>query len=246
MGAITQAQAAAFYTGLVADLYSPLKSTSFDPSRYSKLIDQYGEPALELGCGDGDPLLDLRADGYDVDGLDSSPDMIDRLHRRARERTLDVTAWVAAMEAMSPPRRYRTLFLAGPTFNLLPHDEAMARALMCIHDALDPEGTAIVPVFVPDPISPQVIGVPHQQATSTGSIAWQIVAAHRDEQARTQTLTLRYERECDGYLERTERDWILHWIDRVTFENLARDAGLTICAASETIDGDVSDIVLRR
>lgn len=47
----------------------------------------------------------------------------------------------------------------------------MARALMRIHDALDPEGTAIVPVFVPDPISPQVIGVPHQQATSTGSIA---------------------------------------------------------------------------
>ncbi len=221
VGAITQAQAAAFYTGLVADLYSPLKSTSFDPSRYSKLIDQYGEPALELGCGDGDPLLDLRADGYDVDGLDSSPDMIDRLHRRARERTLDVTAWVAAMEAM-------------------------ARALMRIHDALDPEGTAIVPVFVPDPISPQVIGVPHQQATSTGSIAWQILAAHRDEQARTQTLTLRYERECDGYLERTERNWILHWIDRVTFENLARDAGLTICATPETIDGDVSDIVLRR
>ncbi len=122
----------AFYTGLVAELYTPLKSTSFDPGQYRELISRHGEPALELGCGDGDPLLDLRAEGLDIDGLDSSPDMINRLQRRAAERGLDVTAWVATMEAMSPPRRYRTIFLARPTCNLLPDDEAMAQALFNI------------------------------------------------------------------------------------------------------------------
>ena len=31
-----------------------------------------GEPALEIGCGDGDPLLDLVAAGLDVEGLDAA------------------------------------------------------------------------------------------------------------------------------------------------------------------------------
>lgn len=238
--------AAEFYTGLVADLYSPLKSASFDPSRYAELIDRYGEPALELGCGDGDPLLDLRAEGFDVAGLDSSPDMIRRLHQRAAERGLDVTAWVSMMETMSPPRRYRTIFLAGPTFNLLPDDQAMAQALLRIRDALTDEGAAIVPLFLPDSVDPQAIGAPTRQETATGWMACQIVAVDRDEQERTQTLRLRYEREHQGELEQTERDWTLHWVDKETFESIARTAGLRICAAPDTIDNEVKDIILCR
>ena len=49
-----------FYTGLVADLYTPLKSSHTDPQAYIDFVKRHGEPALELGCGDGDPLLDLR------------------------------------------------------------------------------------------------------------------------------------------------------------------------------------------
>ncbi|WP_407061585.1 methyltransferase domain-containing protein [Actinomadura napierensis] len=40
---------------------------------------------MELGCGDGDPLLELRRRGLDVDGVDSSADKLERLGRRARE-----------------------------------------------------------------------------------------------------------------------------------------------------------------
>ncbi|MFM7617915.1 MAG: SAM-dependent methyltransferase, partial [Actinomycetes bacterium] len=50
-----------FYTGLVADLYAPLRSVVPDPDPYARFIARTGTPALELGCGDGDPLLDLRA-----------------------------------------------------------------------------------------------------------------------------------------------------------------------------------------
>ena len=39
---------ASFYTGLVADLYAPLKSVRTDPAPYAALVRRYGEPALEL------------------------------------------------------------------------------------------------------------------------------------------------------------------------------------------------------
>ena len=52
-----------FYTGLVADLYAPLRSESPDPEPYARFIARSGEPALELACGDGDPILELRRRG---------------------------------------------------------------------------------------------------------------------------------------------------------------------------------------
>ncbi|MEU8306257.1 class I SAM-dependent methyltransferase [Actinomadura sp. NPDC048955] len=73
--------AADFYTGIVAELYGPLKSFSQDPEPYAAFIEQSGTPALELGCGDGDPLHELRARGLEVEGVDSSADMLERLRR---------------------------------------------------------------------------------------------------------------------------------------------------------------------
>jgi hypothetical protein len=48
-----------FYTGIVAELYSPLKSTSQSWEPYAEFIEAAGQPALELGCGEGEPLLEL-------------------------------------------------------------------------------------------------------------------------------------------------------------------------------------------
>lgn len=60
-----------FYTGIVADLYSPLKGVSFEPEPYAAFVAEAGEPGLELGCGDGDPLIELRRRGLQVEGVDS-------------------------------------------------------------------------------------------------------------------------------------------------------------------------------
>ena len=77
------------------------------------------EPALELGCGDGDPLLTLRAAGLDVEGLGSSADMLAKLRQAAEQLHLDVTVHHSTIEDMDLGKTYRSVFLAGPTFNLL-------------------------------------------------------------------------------------------------------------------------------
>ncbi len=54
------------------------------------------------------------------------------------------------------------------------------------------------------------------------------VGEHRDEHARLQITTLRYEVEAAGETTVEERPWLLHWYSQDDFADLARTAGLTV------------------
>jgi SAM-dependent methyltransferase len=232
---------ARFYTGLVAELYAALRSHVYDdPTPWRRFIAGAGEPALELGCGDGDPLLALRELGLDVDGLDSSADMLERCRAAAASRGLEVTLYHQAMEDMHLPRRYRAIFLAGPTFNLLPDDDTAVRALAAIRRQLAADGTALVPLFIPDLDPPDDLGQPREHHLDDGTLLR--VAALRvdiDRDRRTSTTLLRYERHLPGEsVEQVERPWVLHWYDPETFHRLAAQAGLEVTDVRPTSDDD--------
>jgi SAM-dependent methyltransferase len=225
---LAEVQPASFYTGLVADLYAPLKSVSFDPEPYARFIAASGEPALELGCGDGEPLLDLRARGLDVDGLDSSPDMLERCRRAAARRGLQVVLHHQPMESMALPRRYRSIFLAGPTFNLLPDDDTASRALARIRAHLVDDGSALVPLFIPVVTPAAQLGQAREaRAPDDSLLRVTAVSESRDEVDRRQTTVLRYERVDRDTTATVERPWILHWHTQAGFRALAASAGLT-------------------
>ena len=222
---------ASFYTGLVAELYRHLRSADPDPEPYARFVEVSGEPALELGCGDGDPLLDLRARGLDVEGLDASLDMVERCRRAAGDRGLDVVVHHASFESMDLGRRYRSIYLAGPTFNLRPDDETARRALERIRAHLEPGGSALVPLFVPEPVPPGDIGSSRQAVGPDGAtMRVTVVSADRDVAERRQTTVLRYELVRDDEAQVVERPWLLHWFEQDRFARLAADAGLSVHA----------------
>ncbi|WP_371573186.1 class I SAM-dependent methyltransferase [Streptomyces sp. NBC_01314] len=237
-----------FYTGIVAELYGPLKSYSQDPEPYADFIQEAGMPALELGCGDGDPLLELRRRGLDVDGVDSSADMLERLRCRADEQDIRATVFHQRMEALNLPRRYRAIFLAGPTFTLLPDDATALAALHGIQAHLAEGGTALVPLFTPAPTPAEQIGQVRTATAADGAeLRVSVVAEQRDETARTQTTLLRYERHHGSDNTIVERPWIMHWYPRDHFEKLVTTAGLTVTAVTDS-DGkpasaDVTDLL---
>ncbi|MFL6205994.1 MAG: class I SAM-dependent methyltransferase [Acidimicrobiales bacterium] len=219
-----------FYTGLVADIYAPLRSAGPpDPAPYLRFVRRAGQPALELGCGDGDPLLDLRARGLDVEGLDSSPDMLERCRARAAARGLVVTLHQSPMESMELRRHFRSIYLAGPTFNLLPDDDTAWRALARIRAHLEPDGYALIPLFVPPPVLPREIGRPREHTTDDGDLLrFTVTGVERNDAARVQVNHTRYERERNGEVEVLERDWLLHWYSQEGFKQLVSDAGLLV------------------
>ncbi len=219
--------ASQFYTGLVAELYSPLRSAVPDAPYYERFIRRTGEPALELGCGDGDPMLALMSLGLEVEGLDSSADMIDRARARAGEMGIDAVLHLADMRDFALGRTYRSIYLAGPSFNLLLTDDDAGAALRCIHDHLAPEGRALVPLFVPDPPSTDGVPAPTTQALDGGgTISCQVVDVQRDETERTQMTRLLYRRETDEGTTELERPWVLHWYTPQAFADLAAQADL--------------------
>ncbi|WP_031518234.1 class I SAM-dependent methyltransferase [Streptomyces sp. NRRL F-5123] len=242
--------AADFYTGLVADLYAPLKSFSQNPEPYAAFVTESGLPALELGCGDGEPLLELRRRGLDVDGVDSSGDMLDRLRSAAAREGLAVSVFQQRMEELSLPRRYRSVFLAGPTFTLLPTDALALAALRAVRAHLAPGGSALVPLFTPGPTPAADIGRVRSTAGPDGAeLRFRVVSEQRDEGARTQTTLLRYERLLGAETEVLERPWVMHWYPRRIFTDLAAAAALTVVSVTDPHGGavpeDATDVHVR-
>lgn len=224
--------AADFYTGIVAEGYALLKSEEFPADRYATFIEQSGQPALELGCGDGDPLLELRRRGLDVEGVDSSADLLAKCAARAEQAGLSVATHQQRFEDLDLPRQYRSIFFAGPTFNLLPDDDLGLRTLNGIRDHLTQDGTALVPLWVPQPADPSTFGVPREAATPDGSrLTYTALGEDYDASSRTRTTHTRYERHTAGATEATEsveREWVIHWHTPATFRALAEAADLQV------------------
>lgn len=218
-----------YYTGLVANLYGYLRSSVFDPEPYASFVGRWGEPALELGCGDGDPMLDLRAKGLWVEGLDSSSDMLDRCRRAAQQRGLDVTLHHATFEAMDLDRRFRSIYFAGATFNLLADDETAQAALDRIAAHLEPDGAVLIPLFIPPVPATSDIGTIREHVTDDGAVMrLAVLDVVRDDAARTQTTAFRYELiEGDSH-ETALRSWQLHWFDQAHFAEMAARSGLAV------------------
>lgn len=216
-----------FYTGIVAELYAPLRSSVPDPDLYAGFIGLAGEPALELGCGDGDPMIELRARGLDVEGVDSSPAMLERCRAAAADRGVDVVVHLQRMQDLDVPRIFRCIYFAGATFNLLTTDDDALETLRRIRAHLDPEGSALVPLFIPTPTEPERLGRPVEATEPSGAVIRVTpISEVRQEERCVQETVLRYERVSDEGHVAEDRTWTIHWHSQDRFRAMAAEAGL--------------------
>jgi len=219
-----------FYTGLISQAYGPLRGSPAPVEPYERFVRRHGDPALELGCGPGEPLLDLVASGLDVTGLDSSADMLALCREAAEQRGLQVQLVHQPIESMELDSTFRTIYLAGPTFQLLIDLQSARDALGRIAAHLVPDGRAMVPLFTPQPTSPDAFGRWREHTTDDGEVlAFCAVAeSYRADERRVDT-TLRYRRgPLDQPIEEVERVWSLRWYDDGEFESMAADARLHV------------------
>jgi SAM-dependent methyltransferase len=142
------------YDGLVAEAYDvwlPPDGRYDDRDLYRDLIREGDGPALELGCGNGRLLVGYLADGLDVEGVDSSADMlaICRGHVEAAGRT--VTLHHADWTSLALGRTYATLYNPAGSFSLLDDEDDARAALRAWRSHLSPGGRLVISMWTPAP-----------------------------------------------------------------------------------------------
>ncbi|MBC7633296.1 class I SAM-dependent methyltransferase [Aeromicrobium sp.] len=228
-----------FYSGIVVDAYAKLKSSTFEAEPYLEFVRTHGQPALEVGCGDGEPLLDLCAAGLEVDGVDSSMDMVERCRTNAVARGIATHVFHQRAESLNLDRRYSSIYFAGPTFNLLADDETALQALRAIREHLTDDGAALIPLWVPDPTPDDELGVTRSTDDGQGiELRYTPLSETYDRERRTRATTSRYERVAPGGTEVADREWIIHWHTPRSFSALSTDAGLRVVGI---IDDDTNE-----
>jgi SAM-dependent methyltransferase len=224
--------ASEFYTGLVAEMYDALVSYRAPVAFYAELIRKGGEPALEIACGTGHPLLDLVEQGLDVEGLDSSRDMLVRCEAKAEARGLRVNLHQQEMQSFALSTRYRTIFFAGASFMLLPDTPDAEDTLERIHDHLQPGGQAIIPLYVPPRLSEAKNATDRwctrESVRPSDGATLRLSERYRyDWPRQLRVATLRYEIIANGAIvQAVERPWLLRWYSQDEFRRLLHNVGL--------------------
>lgn len=140
------------YWGLKASTWDLLHGGSSewdDREFYRGVIQQSGVPALDVGCGTGRLLLDYLARGIDIDGVDTSPEMLDLGHAKARRAGMSPRLFQQSMQSLDLPRRYRTIIVPSSSFQLVVERDQAAEAMRRFFLHLEPGGVLAMPFTIP-------------------------------------------------------------------------------------------------
>jgi SAM-dependent methyltransferase len=136
------------YYGMLAefwDLFRGDTSTWEDRFFYLDVVKKYGQPALDVGCGTGRILLDFMQKGFDIDGIDNSPDMLALLKQKAEKLNLNPTVYQQEMTELSLPRKYQTILVPSSSFQLLLDEKLSPIAMNRFYEHLLPGGVLAMP-----------------------------------------------------------------------------------------------------
>jgi SAM-dependent methyltransferase len=139
-----------WHYGLIARYWAEFND-DFRPHEmpyFQRVIEDGGEPALDVACGTGRLLIPYLRAGLDVDGCDVSADMVALCREKAKREGLSPNLYVQPMHALDLPRHYRTIFVCG-AFGLGSTREQDVQALDRFRDLLEPGGTLLLDIEVP-------------------------------------------------------------------------------------------------
>jgi SAM-dependent methyltransferase len=139
-----------WHYGLVARWWAEFNKPDPDElAFYRTIVENGGQPALDLACGAGRLLLPLLSAGLDVDGCDISPDMLAYCQEGAAKQGLSPRLFQQTMHELDLPRGYRTIYICD-SFGLGGRRDQDATALRRCYDHLIPGGTLVFSHYLPN------------------------------------------------------------------------------------------------
>jgi SAM-dependent methyltransferase len=228
-----------------ADLYDLLfRDYTGDLDFYLGVARAAHGPALDVGCGTGRVLLRALEAGLDMDGLDDSAEMLERLRANAAARGLAPRVAQADMRDFRMPRRYACVIIPFNAFaHVLSTDDQLATLRAC-HEHLVPGGRLVFDVFsatremLATPVSEPVLELetPHPE---TGLMLRLYDGRRLDMAAQTQHSRIAIEElDAQGWVAHTHRFvTVVRWTYPSEMELLLRLAGFARREIAGGFDG---------
>jgi len=152
------------WTGLAAATWDPSggDAAQDDHDFILHLLENQHGPALDVGCGTGRLLLRYLRAGFDVDGIDTSADMLAICRRKAEPLGVMPNLYQQAMQQLELPRRYATIYIPCGTFCLVTNRSEAWETLIRLYAHLDDGGVLVFNLFWPfadgEPLSTNPLG----------------------------------------------------------------------------------------
>ncbi len=136
-----------FYSGFADkyDLFAPWDKRIRRERRFFKHILDMNRvnTVLDCFCGTGFHVAMLSEMGYEVEGMDISPDMVRRARENLKSKGLEARVRLGDVKALDTGKKYDCVLSMG---NSLPHEfgDNVSLALKKMYEALNPGGTCII------------------------------------------------------------------------------------------------------
>ena len=241
---MTRSQATTTWTGLAARSWDALggNEPQEDHAYLLALLRARGGRSLDVGCGTGRLLVRFLSEGLDVDGLDTSCDML-RICRSKAEATGRAPAlFERSMEDPGDSGPYRTILIPCGSFMLLLDDARAIGALRSMRERLTDDGLLWFNTFSPSQRPRPTIGTWQRRAEGElpdGSrVVMDVVVEEHDEERCVVRARRRYTRSRgDEVLEVEDLDDAYRWRSPDAVHALVAEAGFQTVTVHGDYDG---------
>lgn len=197
---------------------------------YHNLVKNAKGPSLELACGSGRILLPLVKEGADLDGVESSKELIDLLKKKAEALKITPSIYHRRLEDLDIKKQYRLIFVTLGSLQLMPNLGDVKVLLKQLKRMLTESGELSISLFMP------------WMGRQFESNRWVIVSDFTDKETkmryirREKTTHDVVEQRIEGLvryevwkgrdlLELHEKPLFVRWYGRREFEYMLKEAG---------------------
>jgi len=220
----------------VYELTKPVDGKYSDVPYFIQHLSKIGGRILEGMVGSGRLLIPLLEAGLNVEGIDTSPDMLAACQQNCATRGLNPVLNESSIEKLDVPGKFSAIVVTLGSFMLLGSRTAAITALQEFTRHLEPNGRIFVDLGLP-------IGSFKAEGTLAqwepvqcldGSVIVMQTSSRIDWMEQVEHTFIRYEKWKEGKLVDTElQHLLLHWFGREEFRMCLREQGytdITLCA----------------
>ena len=157
----------------------------------------------ELGCGTGSMTELLAAEGYDMIGIDNSPDMLEVAQEKRVESGLDILYLMQDMREFELYGRVRAVISICDCMNYILEEEDLLEVFRLVNNYLDPGGIFVFDMNTPYKYREVIGNTTIAENREEGSFIWEN-CFDEESQVNEYALTLFIKEEDDLYRKHEE------------------------------------------